>query len=299
MHKRRLKSCFSIGIVVVGIFILAGNFFPPLTFMGCTVTPTRFRGQVIDQNGNPVPEALVSLSRHPIFFGKVSRSEIKADHEGNFSIFGIFGSGIHLAVSKTGYYPFYENANRKSMEESSKAYWGAYDHRASPSKTEMFRLWKPLAGEDLVYHRAKGYHLTRDGTPVAVNLAPDSSGASHLIEFRCWSQDDKPDDRQRYDWRFEVRVVKGGLKVRAGEYDFEAPIDGYFQSEEIDNPRMVNGQINQDWQSRAERDYFLRFDDDVFARAKIRIIPGGDHFVMFESALNPKKGSRNLSVVPK
>lgn len=293
------KGCLIAVFLVVGLLFVAGNFFPPISMMGCAVTPSRFRGRVVDQNGDPVAEARISISRHTTFFSKGTRSELKADDEGNFSIFGIFGAGLYVAASKAGYYPLYESNTRKGMEESAEAYWGGYDHRSSPDKVEVFRLWKAMPGEKLIHHHEKSYRIDRDGTPKVINLVPDEAYHAHSIEIRCWTHDEKRVNGRGYDWRCEIRIINGGLRHRADEFDFEAPKDDYLPLVVIDMPWLVNGQANKSWRGDVAHDYFLRFDDGVFARAKVRMIAGGDHFVVFESVLNPKTGSRNLSVVPK
>jgi hypothetical protein len=71
----------------------------------------------------------------------------------------------------------------------------------------------------------------------------------------------------------------------------KAPEGGYVSSDMIEMPASLP---RDQWSSSAERSYFIRFDDLTFARANLRMISGGDHFVVWESFLNPKLGSRNL-----
>lgn len=53
------------------------------------------------------------------------------------------------------------------------------------------------------------------------------------------------------------------------------------------------------WRDGTERDFFVRLAGGRFARVSLGVITGGDHFIVFESWVNPKPGDRNLEFNPK
>ena len=289
------KGCLFYFLMGLGVMLLCGNFMPPLSLAGCAVTPSRFTGQVLDQHGKPVPHAKIEISRHlTIFSFHGERSSVGADEEGCFSYFGIFGAGLHVAVSKSGYLPLFSGNVPKGLQKSQRAFWGGYDHRSSPRKREIFHLFKPPPAEDLVYGREKSYRMAKDGTPLILSFDD-----RHQIEVRTWTEEPKSPNERSYNWRSELKVIDGGMQKREHELMFEAPADGYVETIRIDKPSLSEGQPNSMWSSRFEQDFFFRFHDGCHGRARIKIISGGDHFLVFEPYLNLKAGSRNLSVIPK
>jgi hypothetical protein len=263
--------------------------------MGCAVTPSRFIGQVLDQHGNPIPNAKIEISRHlTIFSFHGERSTHKADAEGRFSYFGIFGAGILVTVSKSGYIPLFSGNVPSGLQESQRAFWGGYDQVSSPGRREIFHLYQPPAAEELIYGREKSFRMAKDGSPLILNFDD-----RHQIEIRTWTEEPSAPNGRDYNWRSELKVINGGMQRRTNEFVFEAPADGYEDITKIEMKALLGGKTNPNWSSRFEQDYFFRFSDDCYGRATIEIISRGDHFLVFEPYLNPKAGSRNLSVIPK
>jgi len=111
------------------------------------------------------------------------------------------------------------------------------------------------------------------------------------LRIECWAQDDKKDTQRRYSWHCHISVPRGGLAVREGEYNFEAPLDGYQEYDDIAPPA-------ERWSGSAERQYFVKTASNHFARVNLRIHPGGEHFFVVGSYFNPQAGSRNLEFDP-
>lgn len=291
----KCKGCLIYFMTGLGAMLLCENFLPPLSLAGCAVTPSRFVGQVLDQHGEPVPHAKLEISRHlTVFSFHGERSYTEADAEGRFSYYGIFGAGLYVSASKPGYLPLFSGNVPEGLQKSQRAFWGVYDQVSSPRKREVFHLYKPPAAEELVYGREKSFRMAKDGTPLILNFDD-----RHHIEVRTWTDEPASPNDRSYNWRSELKVINGGMQKRVGEFLFEAPADGYTSITTISMPALIDGKPIPRWNSRFEQDYFFRFSDDCFGRAKIRIISGGDHFLIFEPYLNPKTGSRNLSVIPK
>lgn len=251
-------------------------------------TPITFFGQVVDQNATPVVGADVQIAANDSAFGgKPSHYTIKSDTAGRFSISGIKGITLAVEVSKPGYRVIPPADNRVT---SSGVFNYALSsihgkHEPNPENPVRFVLYKIGPKESLYRVPSKDYPIKQDGSPLVISLDPTST---HQVVLRCWSN--KPKSQGQYDWHAEIAPINGGLLAKEG-LSFEAPIDGYISKDSIEMPASLP---REHWDSSAERSYFIRFDDGLFASAKVQIHSSGDHFVTWESLLNATAGSRNL-----
>jgi hypothetical protein len=255
-------------------------------------TPINFYGKVIDQRGDPVPDAEVKLSANDKADGRPSEYTRRTDEAGMFSITGAHGITLAVEVSKPGYRaipPQHGKATSSGVFEYGLSSHGVY--QSSENAPTIFVLYKPGPTEPLVKIGEKNFRIARDGSPLSIAL---DGRSAHQVILRCWNTDlQRPEGQQKYDWRLEITVPNGGLVARNDAFDFEAPTAGYLPTDKIDmSASLPFG--HGGWSGSAERSYFLRFADGIFARAKLEMHAGGDHFVVWESFLNPKAGSRNL-----
>ena len=87
-------------------------------------------------------------------------------------------------------------------------------------------------------------------------------------------------------------TVREGTE-RKGQFDFEAPINNYQASIDVNMP------VNSDqWSARPTKEYFAKLPDGRYARFSIKFYAGDRNFIVFESYLNPKPGNRNLEFDP-
>jgi hypothetical protein len=254
--------------------------------------PIAFYGRVVDQYGNAVGQADVKMAANdkPLG-GRPSEYVRKSDNGGLFSITGIVGLTLAVEVSKPGYLVI-PPADKK-VTSSGLFEYGLSSvrgpHRPSEGEPVIFTLYKPGTPEPIEKVGKKNFRIARDGSPLSISL---DQGQAHQVILRCWNTDaSRPQGQHQYDWRLEITVLGGGLIHRAGSFDFEAPKDGYANSDTIE---MLASLPAANWDSMAERAYFIRFADGVFARASLEMHAGGDRFVVWESFLNPKAGSRIL-----
>jgi len=297
-RTKRSKGC-ALLLALCGMVLLSGNLFPPLQLMGCAVTPSRLKGQVLDQHGKAVSGAQVRISRHIIPFDRGTDTLTVTDQQGHFSYFGIQGFFVTVSVNKDGYYKLHEPHPERGLSRSSRSYGSDDGGFPNPQHREVFHLFRPPPAEALIQHKDQDYRIARDGTPLIVRLNPTTSGPQAEIELRCWTSVSQSQESGRYDWRAEIRPKNGTLVRRKDVFDFIAPTEGYEPMIEIQMPAHLNEQGDKRWSSDVEVDAFYHFEGDLYARAKVRFIAGGDHFVVFESLLNPKIGSKNLSSLPK
>ncbi len=145
------------------------------------------------------------------------------------SIAGIRGAVLRVGVQKEGYY----------MIDGKSAGAFAYGIRSDSSSKDppvadrpaVFVLQKMGVTEPLV--RISDYHrIERDGSPMEISLLtgkPVLAGKGQL-RIEAWTQDQIVDSEGHYDWKCRISVPGGGLVERKGQFDFEAPIDGYKSS---------------------------------------------------------------------
>ncbi|TLD72720.1 carboxypeptidase regulatory-like domain-containing protein [Phragmitibacter flavus] len=258
------------------------------------LTPITFYGKVVDQYGDPVPQANVRLAANDKPWGKSSKHDKFTNGEGLFSIAGIRGISLFVEVSKPGYHQLPKSENQvgsgSSFPYSTQSVKGP--HRPDKENPVMFVLYKQGVLEPLIKIGRKQFKVSRDGMPTVINLNPNLTGNVHQMTIKCWNKEkDKPPGQRQYDWTLEIAVHQGGLIQRKDSFDFIAPLEGYQPSEAI----QISASLPLgEWRDTVMRSYFVKFNDGVMARVDIEMIAHGDHFAMWKSYLNPKAGSRNL-----
>lgn len=258
---------------------------------GVMATPITFYGKVIDQNGEPVSNANVGYSALDKFMESGSTYSGKSDKKGQFSITGIKGARLSVNVRKEGYY-FIDGKSNAAF-----AYGTGPDtyFREPPTKENLaiFVLHKMGKTEPLIAVSSRTYRVQRNGTPLNVSLETGRAGPQGDFQVEAWTEDDKKDAQQHYNWRCRISVLTGGLVERKERFDFEAPIDGYKLSDEIVMPQTA-----ERWQPQVQKEYFIKLADGRYGRIQFKMLAGGDHYFKLESFLNPKPGSRNLEFDP-
>lgn len=261
-------------------------------FKASFATPINLYGKVLDQHGDPVSSASVQYSVLGLT-GKEGQ-QITSKPDGSFEITGHRGGTLSVEVSKAGYRKV---PGADDEVGSGKLFYFGLGHppASSPQESIVFTLQKPGVIEPLIHADERNYPLTRDGSPMEIDLHPGGSSA-HRVVLRCWNKEleSRPQTEPRYDWRLEITVPGGGITERKDIMAFEAPEAGYEPKAMIDMP--VDAKPH--WSASAERTYFVRFKDNTFARVALRMRARGDRFIVWESHLNPKAGSRNLDTEP-
>jgi hypothetical protein len=246
--------------------------------------PINFYGKVVDESNRPVAAAIVNFGWNDLSEHGRSTNQTLSDAAGSFSLLNRTGKRLFVNVGKAGYYT--SRQNPLAFEYANPA-----DGLFAPDADNpvVFRLRKQGQTEPLV-GVTKDYRIPRDGTPVEVDL---SSGEKTTpgqgdLKIECWTSERKPESGNRYDWRCVLSVPGGGLTESTNEFDFTAPGEGYRAMDEI-----IMQTSGDRWSSDVARTYFMKLGNGKYARLTFRMIAGGDHFCIIESALNPS-GSRNL-----
>jgi hypothetical protein len=250
--------------------------------------PISFWGKVIDQNKQPVEGANIHYEAIDHYFGQSTAYQGSSDHDGLFSINGIGGAGLYVRVSKDGYYQL--------GEKSMRGFHTGSNDMPSRDNPVIFELRKRGETEQIIMIQ-KIVKIPRNGTPTSMSLTTGQTFNVQQgdIQVQAWTNDASVpvNSGRHYDWRCKITVSGGGLQSRIGQFDFEAPTDGYQPSNEIDMPANAD-----QWRQQVQKSYFVQLGNGDFARIDFQMIAGGDHFFTITSYLNPTPGHRNLEYDP-
>lgn len=248
-------------------------------------TPIAVYGEVVDESGNPIEGATVEIgiADRPLQTG--TKHIVTTDESGLFSLSGVRGLAFSVTASKHGFYSTDKSNGQRNVVVP------ASTDLARPTKENpvVLVLRKQGTVVPLTFVSSRQIDVPATGRPLVINLATGQKGQSGL-EVASWLGDT---NQRPFYWRYQLSVPGGGLIERKGQFDFEAPPDGYQPTAEIDMPSTA-----QKWTSRGEKEYFAKLPDSRYARFSIRFFPGQRNFVVLESYVNPTPGSRNLEFDP-
>lgn len=201
-------------------------------FKALFLTPIVFYGKVVDTDGTPIDGASVSISSADSMEDNHSEYERTTDASGLFSI-STHGMGLVINISKDGYYKTKQSSGSFGYTKEG----GSPNPHPDPKNPAIFVLKKMGTPESLiVIHR--NVKILPDGTQVQMNLRTGNTFnvTAGDIEVQAWIHDEGilPNHNRYYDWRCVITVPGGGIQTRTGEFDFEAPVDGYQNSNEVD-----------------------------------------------------------------
>lgn len=251
--------------------------------------PVGLYGRVQDQFGAPVSGANIEFSVLDRFWESGTKYTRLSEGDGSFSLTGVKGAAVSVAVWKDGYGGI---AEKSTGSFSFGVPFDAHRDRPSPTKDNpaIFVLRKK-AEADALFVANRDVRISKDGTPVDVSLRTGKSVGHDKgdIRIECWTSDLMKDNKGHYKWHSRVSVPGGGLMVRTDtELDFVAPESGYQPSVEIDMPQDASN-----WRRDSDAQYWVKLSSGTFARMRFRITTAGGHFATISSYLNPS-GSRNL-----
>lgn len=250
-------------------------------------TPINFWGKVVDQDGNPIQGASIEITlldeRTQHLAKRSNRKYVKtSDTNGLFELLKKKGATLYAKASKEKYSSLDGETGEGSL--SSREIYFAFDEALPryqpPTKKNptifVLRKKNPIAN---LVHSRMGVNLSKDGKAHTVNLG--GVDKTMAIEVRCWSAAPLPFTYDKYDWRAEIRVVEGGLKPITEINTVEAPTDEYQASYKID---MNTNLGPNEWSvsNYRPRDFWIKFDDGTYAKARIEIQTGRKHKVDVE-----------------
>jgi hypothetical protein len=256
-------------------------------------TPITFYGKVIDEKKNPVAGAYAKIETDDFSMGPGKKYERITDLDGLFSISGVHGLGLTIAVSKDGYYIIPESYGNFGYAPGT----GQSPPHTDPNDPAIFVLRKRGITEPLIVQN-KSIPLDKIGTPIPMDLRTGRAYGlpNPDIQVQAWTQDQNivPGSAKPYDWKCIITVPGGGIQPRTGdEFNFTAPTDGYQPSDEI-----TMAASDPHWMSNQSREYFLKLANGTYARISFVMGAGGNNGCDITSYLNPTAGHTNLEYDP-
>lgn len=255
-----------------------------------------FYGRVVDQHGQPVPNAKVRGNVEIIRYWmdqKWDEHFTTTDSNGYFHFSGLHGQALVVSPKKDGY----ESKCDKSFEYSGLA--SSQDrHQPDPKAPVVFTIWKQAGAQPLKHEEFDRVGVPVDGQPVSFDLLKGektSSGNGDLV-VKIVRHPEHIQRGQPFDWSAVIESPSGGIRAHSDQYPYEAPADGYAPQLTIDMPADA-----PNWQSSVRRSFYLKArDGKLYARIILKITtdyeppPTG---VTIETWANPT-GSRNLEFDP-
>lgn len=251
-------------------------------------TPIEIYGKVVDEIGGPIAGANVEIhiNDNPAPNKSGTTYTKMTDEGGLFSLTGMHGIGFGLRASKGGYYTTKESTGSRNVTVPGK------EDSPQPTKEQPIVLVLHKQGQavPLIATKSGQIDVPKTGQPVIISLMSGRIGNGEL-HVASWVSDS---NQHRFDWRYQLSVPGGGLIERTGQFDFEAPADGYQASAEFNMPATA-----QQWSVDGQKQYFVKLPDGRYARFLIRFYARQQrNFVVLESYINPTPGSRNLEFDP-
>lgn len=245
-------------------------------------TPIEFYGKIIDENETPVAEVQINFSCNDVSPRGTSFYRTQSDAKGLFSITQIQGKLLTVRISKEGYY--------SSKRDTDSFYYAGQDVNFKPDilNPVIFHLRKKGPVERLVTTSGRA-RVPLSGSPIELNLSSGqvvTSGGQVSIE--CVSDIAHKKPGKEFDWKLKLAVPGGGILQTEDEYNFEAPPEGYSQTQEI----SMNSTKADGWRGMIQKEFFLKFSDGNYGRLSISFI-ANNGIMRFSSYINPS-GSRNL-----
>ena len=240
-------------------------------------TPIAFYGKVIDNEGNPVSGAEIRVGVNDTSRTGTSEFVITSQDDGSFLISGIQGKHLHIEVAKDGFL-----SGKDSFR--SFAYAGGYNpFTPNPLSPELFRLQKRGDRVPLITQNQQ-LRVTPHQGRVTFDLFRLKSPAETIVESIevTYAPSDRKDAKGTPLWSYSVRAPRGKIQERKGEFNFQAPVEGYLDSftEEIPYNQLL------------DKRFFVSFSNGLYGAFSISFGPGSDTMFL-SSNLNPD-GSTNL-----
>lgn len=242
-----------------------------------------FYGKVINQYGEPVPDASVTGTTEMITgLGDDSTPrtyKTESDAEGLFQFTGIWGWQFNVSIEKNGYV----------LNPRGRGYNGPVGGKTSPDNRGVFTMWK-LRGPEPLATLSIDAKIPFDGNPATFDMktgkaSPDGDLRITLSRFPL----EVRRSGQGFDWTVKIELLQGGLIAENDSYPYWAPEDGY-------EPFFAFSVSSNDipWQSTFTQNFYIRDSQGQYGRMQANVYTAlTPARIQFNLAINPS-GSQNL-----
>ena len=266
-------------------------------------TEVLFYGKVVDQFGNPVPNAVIRYKRLPNGEGELPETipfaELSVNEKGEFTLHGMRAATMSIHVVEAPGYYNNDGAFKTIQFAEPPASMPPVlrttvvpAYKPDPQRPELFHM-KKMGPTDGLYSLHHHCQMKPDGSPLNIFLDynPESKGGGiHALEFAlsCDLAATRRDGPTLvHSWRFTIAAKHGGLLSTTDDGGFLAPIDGYHPHESFEYSINLS---DDDWRRRIDQIYFVRFDDGTYGRFKLQVGTYPSRLFVIESLYNPSGG---------
>ena len=192
--------------------------------------PIRFYGKVVDQNQTPVPGANVHLQWNDLSERGTSKTTVRSNDQGLFSLSGVQGKFLGVRVDKEGYYAVHGTAGMAGFEYANPA--ESWFYEPDPNNPVIFHLRANGNFQPLVVQSVE-LKLIGQGATGTVDLptgkVSSSRGQLRVTVWKPIITTEQINARKvfPYDWRIQIRINDGGLAEHKDILALEAPESGY------------------------------------------------------------------------
>ena len=257
--------------------------------------PIAFWGLVLDELGQPVPDARVEMTWTDLSPAGHSSTIMTSDGSGRVRLEGKEGAVLTVRASREGFHSTREAHRILNFGEP----WDLRFHRPNPDRPEVLRLRRLGSAEPLIHRENLRFPVTSATGEVLIDLVGQRvvpSGGDLRVAVQK-GPERSSGGRRRFDWEVVMAAVDGGLVAHGEEFPFRAPDTGY-----LPEIRFQQAAEDPSWRDSFEGRFFLRSRNGaVHARIEVRISPfprGAPPAVtLLDYHLNPS-GSVNLEYRP-
>jgi hypothetical protein len=217
--------------------------------------PIEFYGKVVDENEQPVEGADVEFGWTHFQPDSYTKTNVKSDSGGFFSLSAATGATLSVHVQKPGYY-LAKTLNTNSFNYSPSL--TAQPFQPDARNPVLFHIRKRGPGTDLVtsqygVKQKLGVEVPVDGTPVSVDLMTGRVGEGGQLQI-AQTKPERSGVSGAKEWSFQMAVPDGGFVEENDEFPFEAPEGGY-------RPivQLVFKAGTTNWMTNFKKSYYIAF----------------------------------------
>jgi hypothetical protein len=251
--------------------------------------PITFYGKVVDQSGQPVQGAKVSLlvitSHFERYDTEAQPVTLETDQNGGFTVTGFVANAVDAILIKKQGYELSKKATLTYVFGSIPTY------TPDPKNPVVFRMWKQAGKEPLVGPAWRG-KVACDGTTNRFDLSSGRPSADGGLEIICSKTPltVPPPGSAHFDYKFQIVVIGGSIRPTEDEFTYLAPENGYSPSvtitQKADDPKW-QGSVKQEFYFKTGEGHYGRLSVDWYAWQTPPTI------LKWDCSINPS-GSRNL-----
>jgi hypothetical protein len=213
--------------------------------------PIDFYGKVEDQFSNAVVNANVNFSVRIVngYEATVTNGQAVSDASGFFTITGYHGQDLSFVPQKAGYVLMTVSTLFKYSHLEDRPF------KSDPNNPTIIKMWK-LQGSEPLFSINQRYKFHYTTLPINFDLlAGEIVPTGGDIQIAVARSSGIISGRTRQDWGVQVEAVNGGLlESSSDEFIYQAPADGYQQSDQF----IMSTNAPYRWLGGFDQTFFLQ-----------------------------------------